>query len=338
MGSLLAKLEGLRDEAFSALESVQTSSDVEKFRVKYLGRKGLITSLLRELPSVPLEERPKLGAAANKLKTELDEVVRRKLEALKSGLKSGDFIDLTLPGRSRYLGKKHPITRTIEDIIDIFRSLGFSIAEGPDVETDYYNFDALNTPDDHPARDINDTFYLAKGICLRTHTSPVQIRVMEKQKPPVRIIAPGRCYRKDTPDASHSPNFFQTEGLYVDKGVTFGDLKGVINNFARRMFGSGIKVRFRPHFFPFTEPSAEYDFSCMICGGKGCRTCKNTGWVEISGAGMVDPAVFGYVGYDPLMYSGYAFGMGVDRITMLRYGINDIRYLYDNDLRVLGGL
>jgi len=212
------------------------------------------------------------------------------------------------------------------------------VAEGPNVETDYYNFDALNTPADHPARDINDTFYVEKGICLRTHTSPVQIRVMERQKPPVRIIAPGRCYRKDTADASHSPNFFQTEGLYVDAGVTFADLKGVINTFALRMFGKDVQVRFRPHFFPFTEPSVEYDFSCVICGGKGCRTCKNSGWIEISGAGMVDPAVLKAVGYDSEKYSGYAFGMGVDRITMLRYRVSDIRYLYDNDLRVLNNL
>ncbi|MBD3233483.1 MAG: phenylalanine--tRNA ligase subunit alpha [candidate division Zixibacteria bacterium] len=332
---LLKKLEELRNTAFEELESLSSKADFEAFRVKYLGRKGEITSCLRELSSVEPDMRPKVGAAANELKKELTEALESRLNEADVKAKPKSKIDLTLPGRSHFLGKKHPISRTVEDIIDIFYGLGFSVAQGPDVETDYYNFDALNTPDEHPARDINDTFYVEDGICLRTHTSPVQIRTMENKKPPVRIIAPGRCYRKDTPDASHAPNFFQVEGLYVDTNVTFADLKGVINVFARRMFGSDVKVRFRPHFFPFTEPSAEYDFSCMICGGKGCRTCKNTGWVEISGAGMVDPAVFGHVGYDPSIYSGYAFGMGVDRITMLRYRINDIRYLYDNDLRVL---
>ena len=213
--------------------------------------------------------------------------------------------------------------------------MGFSVASGPDIETDFNNFDALNTPEDHPSRDLTDTFYVEKGILLRTHTSPVQIRTMQAQKPPVRIIAPGRCYRSDTPDASHSPVFYQCEGLYVDEHVTFGDLKGVIITFAREMFGSGMNVRFRPHFFPFTEPSAEYDFSCVLCGGKGCRVCKQSGWLEISGAGMVDPEVFKAVGYDPEKYTGFAFGMGVDRITMLRYSIDDIRLLYDNDVRFL---
>lgn len=335
MVQLLNKLEKLREEAFTELEGITSPAGIESFRVKYLGRKGAITACLRELGSIPPENRSAIGAAANKLKAELNQAVEEKQKSAGKPAEIGSAIDYTLPGRTRFLGKKHPITRTIEDIIDIFYGLGFSVAEGPDVETDYYNFDALNTPDDHPARDLADTFYIEDGVLLRTHTSPVQIRTMEKQKPPVRIIAPGRCYRKDTPDASHCPNFFQTEGLYVDRNVNFADLKGVINVFARRMFGRDVKVRFRPHFFPFTEPSAEYDFSCVICGGKGCRACKNTGWVEISGAGMVDPAVFETVGYDPDIYSGYAFGMGVDRITMLRYRITDIRYLYDNDLRVL---
>lgn len=338
MVPLLARLEELRSQAYEVLETISSQADIEAFRVKYLGRKGEITACLRELSSVPPEDRPSVGAGANKLKQELQKAIDAKQGTLTTTVKPTSSVDLTLPGRSRFIGKKHPISRTIEDLIDIFRSLGFSVAEGPDVETDYYNFDALNTPADHPARDINDTLFVEDGICLRTHTSPVQIRTMEAQTPPVRIIAPGRCYRRDTPDASHSPNFFQLEGLYVDAGVTFADLKGVINVFARRMFGDTIKVRFRPHFFPFTEPSAEYDFSCMICGGKGCRTCKQSGWVEISGAGMVDPAVFETVGYDPAKYSGYAFGMGIDRITMLRYRISDIRYLYDNDLRVLGNL
>jgi len=335
---LLAKLEMLREEASREIKRISSVADTAAFRIKYLGRKGEITACLRELPSVPIELRPQVGAKANSLKLELENAIDEKQKAFAPWQGPKTRLDLTLPGRSRFLGKKHPITRTIEDIISIFYGLGFSVAEGPNVETDYYNFDALNTPADHPARDINDTFYVEKGICLRTHTSPVQIRVMERQKPPVRIIAPGRCYRKDTADASHSPNFFQTEGLYVDAGVTFADLKGVINTFALRMFGKDVQVRFRPHFFPFTEPSVEYDFSCVICAGKGCRTCKNSGWIEISGAGMVDPAVLKAVGYDSEKYSGYAFGMGVDRITMLRYRVSDIRYLYDNDLRVLNNL
>ncbi|MBD3169734.1 MAG: phenylalanine--tRNA ligase subunit alpha [candidate division Zixibacteria bacterium] len=338
MSTLLTRLDELRDKAFGELKNLTSATDLEAFRVKYLGRKGAITGVLRELGSIEPEQRANVGAEANKLKNELTSAFEKHQESLKSKSIPDSKVDLTLPGRSRFLGKKHPISRTIDDIIDIFYSLGFSVAEGPDVETEWYNFDALNTPDDHPARDLADTFYIKDNILLRTHTSPVQIRTMENNKPPVRIIAPGRCYRKDTPDASHAPNFFQTEGLYVDKDVTFSDLKGVINIFARRLFGPEIKVRFRPHFFPFTEPSAEYDFSCLICKGDGCRACKHTGWVEISGAGMVDPAVFEAVGYDPEKYTGYAFGMGVDRITMLRYGIADIRYLYDNDLRVLRGI
>jgi len=225
--------------------------------------------------------------------------------------------------------------QTVERIVHIFRGMGFAVATGPDIDTDFYNFDALNTPEDHPARDLSDTFYIEKGILLRTHTSTVQIRTMQAQKPPVRIISPGRCYRSDNPDASHSPVFFQCEGLYVDRDVTFGDMKGVIIAFAKEMFGPDVKVRFRPHFFPFTEPSVEYDFSCILCGGEGCRVCKYNGWLEISGAGMVDPEVFKAVGYDPEEYTGYAFGMGVDRITMLRYRIDDIRLLYDNDIRFL---
>jgi phenylalanyl-tRNA synthetase alpha chain len=243
--------------------------------------------------------------------------------------------DPTLPGLWRGPGVRHPITLVIEEAIRIFSMLGFTVADGPDIETEYHNFDALNTPADHPSRDIQDTFWLASGQLLRTQTSPVQIRVMENRKPPVRIIAPGRCYRRDTTDATHSANFHQIEGLYVDREVSMADLKGDITFFAHQMMGKDVKVRFRPHFFPFTEPSVEYDFSCHLCGGQGCRVCKHSGWIEISGAGMVNPKVFRTVGYDPDTTTGYAFGMGVERIAMIKYGIEDIRHLYDNDVRFL---
>ena len=309
---------------------------LEEVRVKLLGRKGLITGVMRELGHLPQELRPAVGKEANLLRKKIEATLAEKKRLGSEEREVGKALfDYTLPGRTPWLGRLHPITQTIIEIEDIFRGMGFEVAEGPHIETDYYNFDALNTPEDHPARDLSDTFYIQKGILLRTHTSPVQIRVMEKKSPPVRIIAPGLCFRRDTPDASHVPNFFQTEGLYVDREVTVADLKGVITAFARELFGPKIKVRFRPHFFPFTEPSVEYDFSCMICEGRGCPVCKRTGWVEISGAGMVDPEVFKAVGYDPEIYTGYAFGMGVDRIAMLKYRISDIRLLYDNDLRFL---
>lgn len=309
---------------------------LEEVRVKLLGRKGLITGVMRELGHLPQELRPAVGKEANLLRKKIEEALAEKKRLGSEEREVGKALfDYTLPGRTPWLGRLHPITQTIIEIEDIFRGMGFEVAEGPHIETDYYNFDALNTPEDHPARDLSDTFYIQKGILLRTHTSPVQIRVMEKKSPPVRIIAPGLCFRRDTPDASHVPNFFQTEGLYVDREVTVADLKGVITAFARELFGPKIRVRFRPHFFPFTEPSVEYDFSCMICEGRGCPVCKRTGWVEISGAGMVDPEVFKAVGYDPEIYTGYAFGMGVDRIAMLKYRISDIRLLYDNDLRFL---
>ncbi|MFC2088342.1 phenylalanine--tRNA ligase subunit alpha, partial [Calditrichota bacterium] len=249
--------------------------------------------------------------------------------------KNSEIIDLTLPGRKTFIGRMHPLSIVLEEIKRIFYNMGFRVEDGPEIETDFYNFEALNIPKDHPARDMQDTLYITEDIVLRTHTSPVQIRVMQANKPPISIIAPGRVYRRDTPDASHSPFFHQVEGLVVDEGINFGDLKGVITAFAHKMFGSDIKVRFRPSFFPFTEPSAEYDFNCVFCRGKGCKVCKNTGWVEISGAGMVDPNVFDAVGYDSEEYTGYAFGMGVDRIAMLKYGIDDIRLFFENDLRFL---
>lgn len=318
------------------MKECDSPEKLEEVRVKLLGRKGLITGVMRELGHLPQELRPAVGKEANLLRKKIEEALAEKKRLSSEEREVGKALfDYTLPGRTPWLGRLHPITQTIIEIEDIFRGMGFEVAEGPHIETDYYNFDALNTPEDHPARDLSDTFYIQKGILLRTHTSPVQIRVMEKKSPPVRIIAPGLCFRRDTPDASHVPNFFQTEGLYVDREVTVADLKGVITAFARELFGPKIKVRFRPHFFPFTEPSVEYDFSCMICEGRGCPVCKRTGWVEISGAGMVDPKVFKAVGYDPEIYTGYAFGMGVDRIAMLKYRISDIRLLYENDLRFL---
>jgi phenylalanyl-tRNA synthetase alpha chain len=335
MSDFLKLLDTLENEALSALESASGKSELETLSVAYLGRKGKLAELSRQLGSLDNTTRPRAGARLNEIRKRLTEIIENKSAVLAQSEKTAHSFDYTLPGRRSYVGRKHPLLQTVDLIVSIFRGMGFAVASGPDIETDFYNFDALNTPEDHPARDLSDTFYIDKGILLRTHTSPVQIRTMQSQKPPVRIIAPGRCYRSDAPDASHSPVFYQCEGLYVDEHVTFADLKGVITAFARELFGSDIKVRFRPHFFPFTEPSAEYDFSCVLCGGKGCRVCKNSGWLEISGAGMVDPEVFKAVGYDPEQYTGYAFGMGVDRITMLRYGINDIRLLYENDVRFL---
>ena len=335
MSDFLETLDNIEREALQALESVSDKSALEAVSVSFLGRKGKLAELSKQMGQLDAAIRPKAGARLNEIRKHLTEGIDSRSAAFAQKDKVAFSIDYTLPGRRSYVGRKHPLLQTVELIVSIFRGMGFAVASGPDIETDFYNFDALNTPEDHPARDLSDTFYIEKGILLRTHTSPVQIRTMQSQPPPVRIISPGRCYRSDAPDASHSPVFYQCEGLYVDENVTFGDLKGVIITFARELFGPKMNVRFRPHFFPFTEPSAEYDFSCVLCGGKGCRVCKNTGWLEISGAGMVDPQVFKAVGYDSEKYTGFAFGMGVDRITMLRYSINDIRLLYDNDVRFL---
>ncbi len=335
MTDFLKLLDDLEQEAMQALRNINEKASLDAAVASYLGRKGKLTEISRKLGTLDPETRPTAGARLNQLKKRLADLVETKTESLKGKIEPEASFDYTLPGQRAFVGRKHPLMQTVERIVNIFRGMGFAVATGPDVDTDFYNFDALNTPEDHPARDLSDTFYIEKGILLRTHTSTVQIRTMQAQKPPVRIISPGRCYRSDTFDASHSPVFFQCEGLYVDRNVTFGDMKGVIIAFAKEMFGPDIKVRFRPHFFPFTEPSVEYDFSCMLCGGKGCRVCKYNGWLEISGAGMVDPEVFKAVDYDPEEYTGYAFGMGVDRITMLRYRIGDIRLLYDNDIRFL---
>ena len=331
-------LQQLTQQALAETRAAATPDAIEAVRVKYLGRKGLLPQIMKGLKDATPEERPRLGQLANEFKQTVQDALEARIQqaqAAKGARGAGRTFDYTLPGQWRRMGGLHPITRVIEEASRIFRSLGFTVADGPDIETAYHNFDALNTPADHPSRADQDTFWLESGELLRTQTSPVQIRVMERQKPPVKIIAPGRCYRRDTTDATHSANFHQIEGLFVDKDVSMVDLKSDITYFARQMMGPDVKVRFRPHFFPFTEPSVEYDFSCHVCAGKGCRVCKNSGWIEISGAGMVDPRVFKIVGYDPEAVTGYAFGMGVERIAMIKYGVNDIRLFYENDIRFL---
>lgn len=325
----------LKQRFLDKIQQVADERQLEEVRILFLGRKGELASYFNLMGSLSQDDRPKLGKKLNLLKSYIQESIDQKAKELMPRGRSEDFFDVTLPGVPAKIGTKHPINQVLDEIKSIFISLGFVVETGPELETDYYNFEALNIPENHPSRDLQDTFYITDKLLLRTHTSPVQIRTMERMSPPVRMIAPGKCYRKDTPDATHSPVFHQVEGLCVDVGVTFADLKGVINAFAKRLFGSEMKIRFRPSFFPFTEPSAEYDFSCIICGGKGCNVCKGTGWLEISGAGMVDPAVFQFVNYDSEKYTGYAFGMGVERIAMLKYGIDDIRTFFENDLRFL---
>jgi len=330
------ELETLRNEAASALDLVADSDGLEAFRIKYLGRNGLVSGLMRQLGAVSAEDRPRFGKLANEVKKEVEELFAKRqstLESSSTARRSGS-VDLSLPGRREVFGKLHPITRVMEEICAIFEGMGFSIAEGPDVELDYYNFEALNIPEHHPARDMHDTFYIGDSVLLRTHTSPMQARIMEARQPPLRVIAPGKVYRCDS-DITHTPMFHQVEGFLVDKKVSFADLKGVLALFTRKVFGKDLPLRFRPSFFPFTEPSAEVDIACVICGGEGCRVCKRTGWLEILGSGMIDPEVFKMVGYDPEVYSGFAFGLGVERIAMLKYGIDDIRLFYENDLRFL---
>ena len=333
------QLESIKGEAEQALANLSSMQELENIRIKYLGKKGALTSVLRGMGSLSKEERPIIGQMANEIRCYLED----KLEAAKSMLHQKqkeeklkqEVIDVTMPGKGKSLGKKHPLSLVLNELEDIFIGMGFEIAEGPELELDYYNFEALNIPENHPARDDQDTFYINENIVLRTATSPVQIRVMEKSKPPIRIISPGRVYRSDAVDATHSPVFHQLEGLVVDKNVTMGDLKGTLEIFAKRLFGSQSKVRFRPHYFPFTEPSAEMDVSCFACGGSGCRICKGEGWIEILGAGLVHPKVLQYGGIDPEVYSGFAFGMGLERMVMMKYGINDIRLFYENDIRFL---
>lgn len=335
MEDILQDIKALEESANKAIERADDRKRLEEVKIEFLGRKSRLNEYLKILGTMPPDKRPEIGAKLNTLRKTIAEKIEQKDRSIAALKTVKATIDYTLPVRAAFLGHKHPLLQTVDDIISIFKGMGFEVAGGPEIETEYYNFDALNTPADHPSRDLSDTFFLPEGYLLRTHTSPVQIRTMEKHQPPVRVIAPGRCYRSDWPDPSHSPVFYQCEGLYVDIGVTMAELKGVITAFAKALFGSDIRVRFRPHFFPFTEPSVEYDFSCVFCGGSGCRICKNTGWLEISGAGMVDPEVFKAVNYDHEKYTGYAFGMGVDRITMLRYQIDDIRLLYENDVRFI---
>ncbi len=335
MRTQLAEIE---QAALREAKTLATLREVEQLKVKYLGKKGLVTGILRGMGQLSPEERPLVGQLANRVKkgieSALDELAGKLAQKELDEKLLKEKIDITLPPRLIKLGKKHILSQVREEIEDVLIEMGFAIAEGPEVELDYYNFKSLNFPDEHPARDMQDTFYLQDDVLLRTHTSSVQIRTMEKLKPPVKIISPGKVYRCDY-DNTHSPMFMQVEGLYVDKGVTFAQLKGVLNLFYRKIFGEEVKTRFRPSFFPFTEPSAEVDVSCVICRGEGCRVCQGTGWLEIMGAGMVDPNVFDFVGYDSEEYSGFAFGLGVDRVAMLKYGIDNIRLLYENDLRFL---
>jgi phenylalanyl-tRNA synthetase alpha chain len=332
------KLEALLNEALSEVGAASTEEGLQELRVKYLGKKGALTSVMKGLGALSPEERPVLGQVVNTVKARLEEAFDGRAaqvrESAKAAKVAAERVDVTLPGRRTAIGSRHPITLVTEEICSIFAALGFAVAEGPEVEHDFYNFEALNFPKDHPARDMQDTFFVSDNVLLRTHTSPVQIRTMLKQQPPVRIIAPGTVYRCDS-DATHSPMFHQIEGLMVDKGITFGDLKGILTLFISQLFGSDIGVRLRPSFFPFTEPSAEVDIACVICRGKGCRVCKETGWLEILCAGMVDPNVYEAVNYDPELYTGFAFGMGIERIAMLKYGIADMRLLFENDLRFL---
>jgi len=333
------RVDAILGQARGATAAARSAAELEQVRVRFLGRQGELTQLLRSLGALPPAERPLVGAAANEAKRELEALLDDRLEAARDAERAserrGQRLDLTLPGRQPARGTLHPLTRVHDEIVMIFAGLGFSVAEGPDVETDYYNFEALNIPADHPARDMQDTFYLPGGLLLRTHTSPVQVRTMLAQTPPVRIVVPGRVHRRDVPDASHSPVFHQVEGLAVDRHVTMADLKGTLELFAREMYGPRSRIRFRPSFFPFTEPSAEVDVVCFLCGGEGCRVCKQSGWLEILGSGMVHPQVLKNVGYDPEEVTGWAFGMGIERIAMLKYGIDDIRLFYENDLRFL---
>jgi phenylalanyl-tRNA synthetase alpha chain len=334
------RVQEVLDRALAEVAGARSTSDLEQVRVRVLGRSGQLTTLLRSLGSIPAAERPKIGEQTNRAKAAVEAAIAARLEALRGEehrrTLEGARPDLTLPGRRPFPGAVHPLTRVTEEIIEVFEGLGFSVAEGPEVESDYYNFAALNFPPDHPARDMQDTFHVAPDTLLRTHTSPVQIRTMKAQRPPVRIICLGKVYRRDILDATHSPMFHQVEGLAVDRHITMADLKATLQLFAREMFGPKSGVRFRPSFFPFTEPSAEFDVRCFKCGGEGvCRFCKSAGWLEIGGSGMVHPNVLRNVGYDPEEVTGWAFGMGIDRIALLKYEIDDIRLFFDNDLRFL---
>lgn len=334
-----AQLEAIEKKAFEELTAAQDLKDLDAVRVKYLGKKGELTAILKQMGKLSAEERPVIGQLANQVRAQIEE----RLEETKTNLEAHlldqrlatETLDVTMPGKRSVLGKKHPITIVLDELKEIFIGMGFDVAQGPEVELDYYNFEALNIPKDHPARDTQDTFYINDNVVLRTQTSPIQIRVMEKQKPPIRIIAPGRVYRSDALDATHSPLFHQVEGLVVDKNITMADLKGTLEVFVKRLYGEESVVRFRPHHFPFTEPSAELDVQCFNCHGEGCCLCKGEGWIEILGCGMVHPKVLENCGIDPEEYSGFAFGMGLERLVMRRYNIDDLRLFYENDARFL---
>ena len=333
------QLATIRSEALAAFAQAGSSAELDALRVKYLGKKGELTAILNQMGRLSAEERPVVGALANEVREAITADIARRTKELESAALAArlaaEEIDVTLPGKAPAQGKRHPFEQVLGELKEIFLGMGFDIVSGPEVELDHYNFEMLNMPKSHPARDTQDTFYFTENVLLRTQTSPMQIRTMEKQKPPIRIICPGRVYRSDAVDATHSPIFHQCEGLVVDKGVTFSDLKGTLELFIKKLYGEETRVRFRPHHFPYTEPSAEMDMSCFKCGGKGCSMCKGEGWIEILGCGMVHPQVLENCGIDPEVYSGFAFGVGLERIAMMRYGIDDMRLLYENDLRFL---
>lgn len=333
------QLNRILEEAKTQLENAATRADTEEIRVRMLGKKGEITKILRGMSKLSPEEKKTTGQLANKVRNEVETLINEKFEAVKKAAKEAQFkaekIDVTEPGEDINVGVKHPLTITMEEISKVFMSMGFSITEGPEVETVYNNFDALNAGPNHPSRDMTDTFYITDDVLLRTQTSPVQVRTLMKQNPPIKVISPGRCFRCDTPDATHSPMFHQVEGLVVDEGITMADLKGTLDRFAKRLFGEKTRTKFRPHHFPFTEPSAEMDVSCFKCGGKGCRVCKGSGWIEILGCGMVHPNVLKVGDIDTEKYTGFALGMGVERVAMLKYGVDDIRLFYENDMRFI---
>ena len=333
------KLREIRERVLSELSEAKATGRLEQIRVNVLGKKGELTGLLRGMGSLPAEERPRMGQMVNDVRKALEEALEKRGAELREREKQArleaEAVDVTLPGEVRSAGSLHPMNIALQKMVDIFVGMGYEVVEGPEVEYDHYNFELLNIPKNHPARDAQDTFYVDDNIVLRTHTSPVQARIMTTRKPPIRVICPGRVYRADEADATHSPVFHQMEGLVIDENITMGDLKGTLDEFARQMFGEGIRTRFRPSFFPFTEPSAEVDLTCASCRGKGCRMCKGTGWIEVLGAGMVNPRVLEMCGIDSKKYQGFAFGMGIERLTLLKYNVPDMRYLYENDVRFL---
>lgn len=333
------KMEAIKSAALAEISRSGNSGALEVVRVKYLGKKGELTAILRSMGSLSAEERPIIGKVVNVVREEIETALQNAVAQFKNREKEerlkNDVIDISLPGKKNIVGKRHPLDLALESMKEIFISMGFTIEEGPEVELDYYNFEALNIPKNHPARSEQDTFYINDNVVLRTQTSPVQIRVMEKNQPPIKMISPGKVFRSDAVDATHSPIFYQMEGLVIDKGITFADLKGTLEMFARKMFGDKVQTKFRPHHFPFTEPSAEMDATCFVCNGEGCRVCKGSGWIELLGCGMVHPEVLRHGGIDPEVYSGFAFGFGVDRMVMLKYGLDDIRLLYESDMRFL---